>query len=125
MKISKTKLQQIIKEELQGGLQANRIFHVKQDTDEEGFVVLTDGTFEVDLLLPDGIQSITIRGQLDARDFKKLAAAHAEVERDVGAAKGNYLGVQEPLDPSSRVDPIRARQRFTSTGPWAPEYRDK
>ena len=125
MKISKSKLRQIIKEELQGGLQSNRIFHVKQDTDEDGFAVLTDGTFQVDLLLPDGIQSITVRGQLDGGDFEKLAAAHAEVERDVGAAKQNYLGVQEPLDPSSRVDPIRARQRFTSTGPWAPEYRDK
>ena len=110
---------------MQGGLQSNRIFHVKQDTDEDGFAVLTDGTFQVDLLLPDGIQSITVRGQLDGGDFEKLAAAHAEVERDVGAAKQNYRGVQEPLDPSSRVDPIRARQRFTSTGPWAPEYRDK
>ena len=107
MKLSKARLRQIIKEELQGGLQANRAFYVKQDTDEDGFIVFTDGTFQVDLLLLKEGPSITIRGQLDPRDFKKLAATYAQVERDVGDALQNYRGVQEPLDPSKRLDPRR------------------
>jgi hypothetical protein len=97
MKISKSKLRQIIREELSlGDLQSDEKF--------------TGGSPEERLLT-----LIKARELLAAMSKEELEELSLSLDGETVAALRHLL-----------ANPMYAKtQRFTSTGPWAPEYRDK
>jgi len=110
MKISKTKLRQIIKEELEFvGAEIEDAPEPPEDVEEPDLGL---GTPEETLLTL--MRAREILDQFGS--FEELAAAIPDIEQDQDTAR--WVA-------AIKANPMYAKgSRFISTGPWAPEYRD-
>ena len=110
MKITKQRLKEIIKEEL-GTLREQGPQIALHDLENQ-LVVLQQSV-------------LTFLEPYDAGQAKdpKLAAA---LEDTLSVVNNTLEVVARAAGEASELDPADAKgPRFTSTGPWAPEYRDK
>jgi RimJ/RimL family protein N-acetyltransferase len=118
MKITKQRLKEIIREELEFvGAEIEDAPEPPEDVEEPDLGL---GTPEETLLTL--MRAREILDQFGS--FEELAAAYPDIEQDQDTARWVAAIKANPMYGSSGVEEGKG-PRFTSTGPWAPEYRDK